>query len=751
MTDEEKKSVEAFTLDDEFLERVYVTTDTPSVDRFIQKMGHRLSRDENDELYFSIRNIYIAHAIAYDVKGTLAKQVPSWMKRAATESKYATEAYYDSERDCAWTIDDLIVLTGKFRLSVARTIREDMSAPYYYSDDLGGWVFFRNDVVADSVVLDEIIERYGFDESPHFRSSLNEGSEGVSSEKTDWRAVLEPAHKKALAEGFDEPELPDGLAFKDHQGPVVSVMSHQGSTLLGDQVGLGKTVEFIGGLLGLEQHLEREYDSTPLPCMVIATKSMAETLVKEIQTWRPGSKVELLEGKAPGDVDEDVDFIVSGMHLIHDRLDDILQAEPRSLIIDEAHNFKRMEAKRTEAAVAIADAVRENSGDFPYVVCASGTPFVNRPAELWTILHILGWQDKFIDYAKKKLGKEVKARIKTRSGMRTVNLSKKMIFEKRWCDGFSDKYGAWQNGGSSNREELHRMLIESGMIRRLKSDVMNPLPELTECLTEVTMSLDEARDYEEVANEFRLWATDQAKAIAEEEGVSVAKAVNLMQMKLKSNEPIMKMTAERQKVGEIKVPTVVQKTVDLMEGRLDNADDPMRRKVIIYAFHKKVQKAILEAPELQEYGIGSILAGNKVTGADSVDELKERFQTDDSLRIIVLTMEAREGHTLTAASDVFLAEIPFVPSWVVQMAGRCWARFSREFAPHSAWVHFFWVRNSIDDILLRMNKRKKIDFNSVIDGIEISEEEERQIESQSGMDVFLDHVHSFGGELGIAS
>lgn len=749
MADEETKNVEAFSLDDEFLDRVYITTETPSIDSFIKKMGYRLTQDENDDLFFSIRNVYVAHAIAYDVKGTLAKQVPSWMKQAAKESKYATEAYYDGERDCAWVIDDLIILTGKFRLSLARTLREDMNAPYYYSDTIGGWIFFRNDVIADSTVLEGIIEDYGFDESPNFRTALN--SEGVSTEKTDWKAVLEPAHKKALAEGFVEPDLPEGLAFKDHQGSVVSVMSYQGSTLLGDQVGLGKTVEFLGGLIGLEQHLEQNYDSSPLPCMVIATKSMAETLVKEIQTWRPGSKVELLEGKARGDIDEDVDFIVSGMHLLSDRLDDILEAAPRSLIIDEAHNFKRMEAKRTVAAVAIADAVRENSGDFPYVVCASGTPFVNRPAELWTIIHILGWESKFIDYAKKKLGKGIKARIKTRNGMRTVSLSKKMLFEKRWCNGYSDKYGAWQNGGSSNREELHQLLIESGMIRRLKSDVMNPLPPLVEDLTEVSMTLEQEREYAEVSDTFRSWAVEQAKMIAEEESVSIPKAVSLMEMKLKSNEAIMKMTAERQKVGEIKVPAVIQKTVDLMEGRLDNADDPMRRKVIIYAFHKKVQKAILEAPELQEYGIGSILAGNKVTGADSVDELKERFQTDDSLRIIVLTMEAREGHTLTAASDVILAEIPFVPSWIVQMAGRCWARFSREFAPHSAWIHLVCVRNTIDDELLRMNKRKKIDFNSVIDGIEVSEEEERQIETQRGMEVFLDHVKTSDKELGIAA
>ena len=247
---------------------------------------------------------------------------------------------------------------------------------------------------------------------------------------------------------------------------------------------------FRSGVLALERHLSENYDNTPYPVAMIGTKSMTDTLVKEFLTWKPDAKIELLEGEARGDIDEDVDVIVCGMSILRTRYEDILDAGVRGLITDEAHNYKTMEAKRTAALMAVADAVRENSGDFPYIVCASGTPFVNRPSELWTLLHILGWADEFVEYAKKKLGKDVKAKIKTRNGMRSVNLSKKMIFEKRWCGGYSDKFGAWQNGGSSNREELHQLLIEHGMIRRLKSDVMNPLPDLTEHLVSVPMSLD---------------------------------------------------------------------------------------------------------------------------------------------------------------------------------------------------------------------------------------------------------------------
>ena len=60
---------------------------------------------------------------------------------------------------------------------------------------------------------------------------------------------------------------------------------------------------------------------------------------------------------------------------------------------------------------------------------------------------------------------------------------------------------------------------------------------------------------------------------------------------------------------------------------------------------------------------------------------------------------AREGLTLTAAKDVLVAEIPFMPDWVIQMAGRCWARLSRDYAPHEAHVHYAVAGYTIDEYL----------------------------------------------------
>ena len=79
-------------------------------------------------------------------------------------------------------------------------------------------------------------------------------------------------------------------------------------------------------------------------------------------------------------------------------------------------------------------------------------------------------------------------------------------------------------------------------------------------------------------------------------------------------------------------------------------------------------------------------------------------------------MAAREGHTLTAASDVLLGELPFTPSWVVQMAGRCWARLSEQFEPHGATLHYGIVDVPEDARSLKRIMVKKSVFSKVIDG-----------------------------------
>src|ERR1019366_10606582 len=67
-------------------------------------------------------------------------------------------------------------------------------------------------------------------------------------------------------------------------------------------------------------------------------------------------------------------------------LDALRALEPRALVLDESHYCKNAAAKRTQAVQRLS-AVVPNDG---LVLALTGTPVMNRPAELISQLRILG-------------------------------------------------------------------------------------------------------------------------------------------------------------------------------------------------------------------------------------------------------------------------------------------------------------------------------------------------------------------------
>jgi len=82
------------------------------------------------------------------------------------------------------------------------------------------------------------------------------------------------------------------------------------------------------------------------------------------------------------------------------------------------------------------------------ILLLSGTPFLNRPIELWHLLHIIN-PDAWPSQHKYAL---------------------------RYCDAFQSMWG-WDYTGQSNTDELKRRL-EPILLRRLKADVLDQLPAL---------------------------------------------------------------------------------------------------------------------------------------------------------------------------------------------------------------------------------------------------------------------------------
>lgn len=64
-------------------------------------------------------------------------------------------------------------------------------------------------------------------------------------------------------------------------------------------------------------------------------------------------------------------------------------------------------------------------------------------------------------------------------------------FGRRYCSGHQDRFGFWNYLGASNLHELHLLLENTVMIRRLKSQVLSELPEKTRQKVDFTMNFNQ--------------------------------------------------------------------------------------------------------------------------------------------------------------------------------------------------------------------------------------------------------------------
>tara|TARA_Y100001951_G_scaffold22809_1_gene17722 strand:- start:3157 stop:5202 length:2046 start_codon:yes stop_codon:yes gene_type:complete len=202
-----------------------------------------------------------------------------------------------------------------------------------------------------------------------------------------------------------------------------------GRCLIGDDMGVGKTIQAIGyAALHKEQW----------PVIVVCPSNVKYNWAKEVRTWMPDATVEVINGyKGPI---EKADFTIINYDIISRRLEQLEQMSFGISILDESHYIKNSKTDRTKATVEIAD--RSES-----VLCLSGTAITNRPSEYFTTLNLL----------------------------RKAQFSSWLSYVRRYCSAYNDGFG-WKTGGASNIEELHAISRDFA-IRRLKKEVMAELPD----------------------------------------------------------------------------------------------------------------------------------------------------------------------------------------------------------------------------------------------------------------------------------
>ncbi|ONF42500.1 hypothetical protein BTO32_14905 [Marinobacter lutaoensis] len=501
---------------------------------------------------------------------------------------------------------------------------------------------------------------------------------------------------------------PKGLNYLPYQEAGIRYALTLGNALIADEPGLGKTIQAIGV-------------SNALPdtrrILVITPASLKINWQRE---WRKWSVKELSVHRVPDGRPEswspDADVVVLNFDLVEQHYERLTEKPWDLLIVDEAHALKNPDAKRTKLILGHGQG-RNHVPGIPAQrrLYLTGTPTLNRPRELWPLVHSLD-PDFFSD---------------------------RRAFEVRYCNGHQTKYG-WDARGASNLSELHRQLRARVMVRRKKDQVLKDLPPKTRQLIEldhpaVSAYTGSFRKLSEAQKTLRALYDERQELDARAHRGEIAHESYQQQAHRLSEAARIafhQMSQARKETALAKVPQVVE----LIKTTLSNG------KLILFCHHHEVVEAYVDAlnqhfkREAGRQGTPNTVA--VVTGQTANDERQvqaDRFQEDDRCRVFIGTIgSAGTGLTLTEASTVLFAELDWVPGNMSQAEDRAHRIGQKD----HVLVYHTAIEHSLEARMIRRLIEKQEVIDQTLDGPSVPSDRLNRPATEDAEDRFMDWVFS---------
>ena len=483
-------------------------------------------------------------------------------------------------------------------------------------------------------------------------AAMAEASVAAAAADAARAAAAEAARAASRATDTDmEIPVPEGLSYLGYQRAGIAYAAARKDCLIADEPGLGKTIQ----ALGLANMLLS--DAKPvLRILVVGPKISLWNWRREAEKWltRP-HRIALWNTKSQTDADV---VIVNYDVLARPAVAAALRERAWDIAIyDEAHALKNEKAARTKAVLG---SKKEKIEAIPAArrLFLTGTPILNRPVELYPILH----------------------------AMRVPEAALYTSFAARYCEGRYTSYG-YDASGASNLDELQNLLRERVMVRRLKSDVLKELPAKRYSVVELEADTTDLR--RAVAAESKAKEAAEAEEKRLRSAVAAAKRcgnAGMLKVAIDALSHGMRvafteMSRLRHQTAVAKVPQVVEHVAALLDGSEES--------ILVMAHHSDVIAGIVS---------GLVAAGHEaavITG-DTGDADRQQAQDDIQSRrkrVFVGSMRAcGVAITLTAASTVVFAEQDWTPGVMVQAEDRA-HRIGQE---SSVLVQHLVVDGSID-------------------------------------------------------
>ena len=475
----------------------------------------------------------------------------------------------------------------------------------------------------------------------------------VSSEVTELAAALEEKElgKRAQSHSTEGTlRVPGiGLELYPYQRAGVEYASEKRRTFIADPMGVGKTIQALATVHHLKTY----------PALVVCQPSLLLDWEAKINEGVPEAGVHVIRGRAEDAVGEPIadgsaHYTVVGYSNLEAHAKALSQGGFRGLILDESHYCKNPKAKRTKAAMKVADSIPEDGS----ILLLTGTPIMNRPAEYAPQLEILGMMNEF---------------------------GTTWEFYRRYCNAHRDRFGQWDLKGASRLPELHTKLRSLGYIRREVKDVLPDLPEITHDTILIEMPLKYRSEYMKAVIDIEEWYTAEVEKLAEVEGRSPTAARIKAHFATQHFEELIQLTALRRITAQAKVKPAVEWALAAVDAG---------EKVVIAAHHREIVNAVADAT-----------GGLKIIGGQSPEEterVKQEF-SDGELGCLTISIQAAaHGHTLTAARQMLVVEPPWTPALYEQTIKRI-HRIGQE---HPVVIHNMVCPGTVDERVHNTLRRK---------------------------------------------
>jgi len=462
----------------------------------------------------------------------------------------------------------------------------------------------------------------------------------------------------------------NGTLFKYQEEGVLFAEEKDGRVLIADEMGLGKTIQALAFI-----QLHKDEGVSIIVCPATVKYNWQE----EAEEWLTGFNIRTLSGTKPEKIwKKGNDIIIINFDIVHYWVKELRELNAKTLIIDEIHYIKNsgkkkegvfIPVKRTKAVKALKNT--------KYLIGLSGTPIENKPVEIYNIIHMIN----------------------------PYLFPNKWSFQHRYCDPKNNGFG-WKFDGATNEKELHKILTENVMIRRLKKNVLPDLPD--KLYSFIPLEIDNMIEYKQAEKNFIKYLESKTeKEVYKQLEEYNLKAVTvdereldeLKQDAVERANPLTHLEILKQITAKGKINGIINYVHDFLESG---------KKIVLFCEHVFIIDILMK-----EFGKKIIKIDGSVNPKKRPDIVR-RFQKDNKIKIFIGNKAAEVGLTLTAASTVGIIEYPAKPGSLKQRIDRL-HRITQKFTVN---VLYFVGIDTIDKKLAQGLHKKQKMADAILDGEE---------------------------------